>query len=160
MGLGQSTGASGPPGMCLSALCPQRSCFPIRAHVTEALQRSPPREGAGQGVQAPLPSSLMATSTAHRAPRHTHTHTCTHTQWTDRPTDTEPEFLHFPDLPPHPTPVPPPCPAGRAYRGSPHFTPAPPGLGELALPCPPCPGVGGLIPPRARWCTCYCWTCH
>ena len=133
--------------MCLSALCPRRSCFPIRAHVTEALQCSPPREGAGQGVQAPLPSSLMATSTAHRAPRHTHTHAHTHSGQTGRQT-LGPEFLHFPGLPPTPHPCPLLAPQD-GPTGGPLTSPLLPwGWGSWLCPALLAPGLGVSSPPE------------
>ena len=141
------------------SLRPVSSASPSEPTSSKPSSAPLPMKGLARASELPCPPASWPPALP-TGPPDTHRHTHTHTQWTDRPTDTWPEFLHFPDLPPHPTPVPPPCPAGRAYRGSPHVTPAPPGLGELALPCPPCPGVGGLIPLRARWCTCYCWTCH
>lgn len=115
------------------------------------------------GPDLSLPPSLTATSTIHRPPdRHARalTHTLGDTAERQANRHTWPKF-HFPGLPhtTHPTLVPPPCPAGRAYRGSPPSSPVPPGLGELALPCPHALGLGSH-PPRTRWCTCYCWTFH
>ena len=157
MGQGQSKGASEHKGVCFSASCPWQGCLPARAHIIEALQPHPaPREGAGQGVRAapaPQPHSHQ-----HRpqGPQ-THTHTHKHTQWTDGPADTC--GLSSSISLAYPTPVPPPCPAGRAYRGPPPVTPAPPGWGSWLCPALLAPGLGSH-PPRARWCTCYCWTFH
>lgn len=64
-----------------------------------------PMKGLARGSELPCPPASWPPAPP-TGPPDTHRHTHTHTQWTDRPTDTWPEFLHFPGLPPTPHPCP------------------------------------------------------
>ena len=138
--------------MCVSPPCVSPPCvLGVAASPSEPASSKPssaplPVKGLAGGVRAPLPSSLTATSTAHRAPRHTHTHTHTHSGQTGRQTHGLSSSISLACPPPHTRA--PSLPRRTGLQGVPSRHPCSPRPGELALPCPPCPGVGGLIPPE------------
>lgn len=149
-------GGPSQPRCCFSVPpLPWQCCAPKGSVSSNTL--APHCAGTDHRICCPRPS-LSATSTTRRphtdTHRHTRIHTCAH-MWTHIYTHTHTHSKHLLGLSssslacsPFP-PAPPPCPAGRAYRGSPPLS-LHPWAGELLSPCPLCPGVG-VLSPQSLW---------